>query len=93
MRLEDPTDNDGLGWRRMTREELVHNLCIWLKVMPRWKRSGFGDRNALKSDEAARRMAEDIADRLKSCPMFTAARVPVYRGMGSFPPGDERRGD
>jgi hypothetical protein len=90
VRLEDPTDNNGLGWRLVTREELVHDLCIWLKVMPRWKRAGFGDRNALKSDEAARRMAEHIADRLKPYPMFTAARLPVYRGMGSFPPGYER---
>lgn len=91
MRLDDPTDNNGLGWRQLTRDELVHDLRIWLKVMPRWKCTDYKDRNPIKSDQAVRRMADDLADRLMHYPMFRAARLPVHRGYGSYPPGHECR--
>lgn len=74
LRLEDPTDNRGLGWVRLSEEQLADLLYIGLKLARRSHRRDLTDRNALKADAAARAIARQLADRLSHYPIFGPAR-------------------
>jgi hypothetical protein len=74
LRLEDPTDNGGLGWRQLTEEDLVDLIYIGVKLARRSHRSGLTDRNAAKADVAAKAIARQLAERLRSYPVFGPAR-------------------
>ena len=74
LRLEDPDNNRGLGWIRLTEEQLVDLLYIGLKLARRSHRRDLTDRNALKSDAAAKAIAGQLAERLRHYPIFGPAR-------------------
>jgi hypothetical protein len=67
LQLEDPTNNRGLGWKRLTEEELVDLIYIGVKLARRSHRRDLTDRNASKADaaadiQAARGAPETISD-------------------------------
>jgi hypothetical protein len=75
LRLNDPTDNRGLGWKRLTEAELADLLYIGLKLARRSHRRDLTDRNALKADAAAGAIAKQLADRLRHYPVFGPVRA------------------
>jgi hypothetical protein len=88
LRLHDPTDNDGLGWVRLTKGQLVDFLYIGLKLARRSHRRDFIDRNAIKSDAAAKAIATELADRLGHYPVFGPARPSDGLTCGGRPKDD-----
>jgi hypothetical protein len=92
LRLDDPTDNRGLGWARLTEEQLVALLYIGLKVAARSHRRGLADRNAVEADGAAKAIAKALAGRLRRYPVFGPARPAEAPRCGGRPRG-ERAGD
>lgn len=74
LRLDDPDDNRGLGWARLSEEQMVDLLYIGLKLARRSHRRDLTDRNAVKSDAAARAIATQLAGRLRHYPVFGPAR-------------------
>ena len=75
LQLDDPTDNRGLGWARLTEEQLVSLLYIGLKLADRRYRRGLTERDATKADAAAKAIAELLAERLRHYPIFGPARA------------------
>ena len=74
LRLDDPDDNRGLGWTRLTEEQLIDLLYIGLKLSRRSHRRGLTDRNATTADAAAKAIAASLAQRLRHYPIFGPAR-------------------
>lgn len=74
LRLDDPTDNHGLGWTRLTEEQLISLLYIGLKLVDRRYRRGLTERDATKADAAAKAIAKLLAERLRHYPVFGPAR-------------------
>ena len=74
LRLEDPDNNRGLGWIRLTEDQLVDLLYIGLKLARRSHRRDLTDRNTLKSDAAAKAIAGQLVERLRHYPIFGPAR-------------------
>jgi hypothetical protein len=69
LRLSDPTDNKGRGWRQLTDEELTGIIWMALRLTTRGTRSAFAGRNASASDEAVRAMAAAVWERLRLYPV------------------------
>ena len=91
LRLDDLADNNGRGWKRLTRTDLISLVYIALKLTPRRLRAAFHGRDAQKSDDACRSMAGEIADRLSGYPVFGPARPapgPSVGGPGGAPSRD-----
>ena len=74
LRLQDPTDNRGLGWTRLTEEQLIGLLYVGLKLADRRYRRGLTERDATKADAAAKAIAKLLAERLRHYPVFGPAR-------------------
>jgi hypothetical protein len=74
LRLHDPSDNHGLGWIRLTEDQLVDLLYIGIKLARRSYRRDLTDRNAAKADAAAKALAKLLAERLRRYPIFGPAR-------------------
>jgi hypothetical protein len=74
MRLNDPSNNDGRGWRRLEREEVVALAYLAIRLIRRGVRTDLAGRDASKADEAAKRLAEAVSDRLAAYPTFGPAR-------------------
>lgn len=74
LRLDDPNDNGGRGWARVSEDQLVGLLYIGLKVAELQHRSGLSARNATKADEAAKTIAVLLAERLRSYSIFGPAK-------------------
>ena len=86
LHLEDPTNNAGRGWARLTARQLVDLIYIGLKLAHRRDRAALTDRNAAKSDEAARAIACHLAERLSHYPVFGPLRPaegPTCGGAGT----------
>ena len=73
LRLEDPSDNRGLGWSRLTDGQLIGLLYIGLKLADRRYRRYLTDRDATKADAAAKAIATLLAERLRHYPVFGPA--------------------
>ena len=65
MRIDDPSDNGGRGWRQ--RDEVVALAYLAIRLIRRGVRNDLAGRDASKADEAARRLAEAVSDRLAAC--------------------------
>ena len=91
LRLDDPDDNRGLGWTRLSEEQLVDLLYIGLKLARRSHRRALADRNAVKSDAAATAIATELAGRLGHYPIFGPARPSPGPTCGRTPPADKAR--
>jgi hypothetical protein len=77
MRLDDPSNNGGRGWRRLTSEEIADLAYIAIRLVRRAIRADLSAKEAAKADEAARKLAEAVSSRLAAYPIFgpaTAAR-------------------
>jgi hypothetical protein len=75
LKLDDPTNNGGRGWVRLTAKQLIDLLYIGLKLAPRRHRAGLVQRDASKSDEAAKAVATHLAERLEQYPVFGPAKA------------------
>lgn len=82
LRIEDPTDNGGRGWKRLTEDELHSLVYIALKLQRRGVRSDYAAKSAVLSDEGARIMARAICDRLKGYPTFGPERAVLGHSTG-----------
>lgn len=74
LRLDDPSDNRGLGWVRLTEAQLISLLYLGLKLARRSHRRDLSERNAVKADAAAKAIATLLAERLRQYPIFGPAR-------------------
>lgn len=92
LRLDDPDNNRGLGWLRLTEKQLVELLYIGLKLARRSHRRGLTDRNALKADAAAKAVATELAERLRRYPIFGPARPADGPTCGGGPVEESERG-
>lgn len=83
MRLEDPSDNGGRGWRRLEREEVAALAYLAIRLIRRGVRNDLAGRDASKADEAARRLAEAVSERLRAYPTFGPAKPSGGHSAGS----------
>jgi hypothetical protein len=74
LRLEDPTDNHGVGWRRLSDGELIGLLYIAIRLTRRGVRRDFHGVDASKADAAVKIIAKQIVERLRHYPVFGPAR-------------------
>ena len=74
LRLEDPTDNHGMGWRRLSGEELIGLLYIAIRLTRRGVRRDFHGVDASKADAAVKTIAKQVVERLRHYPVFGPAR-------------------
>ena len=82
MRLDDPSDNGGLGWRRLERQEVTALAYLAIRLIRKGVRTDLAGRDASKADEAARRVAEAVSDRLAAYPTFGPARPASSHSTG-----------
>jgi len=75
MRLEDPSDNFGRGWRRLEAQEVAALAYLAIRLVRKGVRTDFAGRDASKADEAARTLAQAVADRLGQYPVFGPQRA------------------
>jgi hypothetical protein len=75
MRLDDPSNNGGRGWRRLASDEVADLAYLAIRLASKGVRSDLAGRNASKADEAARKLAEAISGRLQAYPTFGPARA------------------
>jgi len=82
MRLDDPTDNGGRGWRRFTAEEIADLVYIAVRLIARSVRSDLAATDATKADKAARTVAKAVAGRLAGYPTFGPSKAPKGHSAG-----------
>jgi hypothetical protein len=75
VRLDDPSDLHGRGWRRLEPEEVAALAYLAIRLIRKGVRTDLAGRNASKADEAARKLAEAVSDRLAAYPVFGPARA------------------
>lgn len=75
MRVDDPTDNDGRGWRRFTADEIADLVYLALRLLTRSLRADLAARDPTKADKATRKAAEAVAARLEGYPTFGPAKA------------------
>ena len=75
MRIDDPSDNGGRGWRRLTPEEVASLAYLAIRLASKGIRSDLAGRNASKADEAARKLSQAVSVRLTAYPTFGPARA------------------
>jgi hypothetical protein len=85
LRVEDPTDNRGLGWKQLEAGEIADLLYFTIRTLPKSVRNDLYGRNPMKADEAARKVAAALAERLKTCAVFGQAKSYEWGGcQGPF---------
>jgi hypothetical protein len=77
MRIDDPSDNGGRGWRRLARDEVADLAYLAIRLASRGIRSDLAGRNAAKADEAARKLSEAVSARLAAYPTFGPIRAAI----------------
>ena len=90
MRIEDPSNNGGRGWRRLGPKEVADVAYIAIRLVSRGVRTNLSAREAAKADEAARKLAEAVSDRLAAYPTFGPDEPPKGHSAGG---GANRRND
>lgn len=75
MRIDDPSDNGGRGWRRLASDEIADLAYLAIRLASRGVRSDLAGRNAAKADKAAKKLAEAVSARLATYPTFGPARA------------------
>jgi hypothetical protein len=83
LRVDDPDDNRGLGWRQLSAEEIADFLYFTVLKLPKSVVNDLKHVDTRKSGEAARRISAALADRLTPCAVFHAARSYEWRGLES----------
>ena len=74
MRVDDPSDNGGRGWRRLAAEEVADLAYMAIRLVRRGVKADLAAREAAKADGAARKLAEAVSNRLAAYPIFGPAR-------------------
>ena len=64
MRIDDASDNDGRGWRRLDADEVASLAYLAIRLARKSLRTDLAGRDASKADEAARQLAEAVSSRL-----------------------------
>lgn len=82
MRVEDPTDNGGRGWRRFTTDEIADLVYLALRLLRRSLRADLAARDSSKADKATRKAAEAVAARLEGYPTFGPERAAKGHSAG-----------
>ena len=77
MRIEDPFNNGGRGWRRLAPDEVADLAYIAIKLASRGTRADLAGKTASKADEAAMKLAKAISARLAAYPTFGPERTAV----------------
>jgi len=85
MRLDDPTNNGGRGWRRFESDEIAKLAYLAIRLISKGVRNDLAGRNAARADEAARKIAEAVSARLASYPIFGPANPARGHSAGSKP--------
>lgn len=70
MRIDDPLDNAGRGWRRLSADEVAELAYLAIRLSRPSVRKDLAGRNAAKADEAARWIAKAVSGRLRAYPTF-----------------------
>jgi hypothetical protein len=91
MRLHDLSDNGGRGWRRLTANEVSDLAYLAIRLISRGIRGDLAGRNAAKADEAARKLADALSNRLAAYPIFGPARPAAGHSAGCRKPPDDAR--
>ena len=81
LRVDDPDDNHGLGWRQMSAEEIAEFLYFTVLKLPKSALKDLKHVDRSRSDEAAMRISKALAERLTPCAVFKAARAYEWRGV------------
>jgi hypothetical protein len=81
LRVDDPDDNRGLGWRQMAAEEIAEFLYFTVLKLPKSAVNDLKHLDTRKSTQAARRISKALAERLAPCAVFKAARAYEWRGV------------
>ena len=89
MRVDDPSDNDGRGWRRLDAEEVANLAYLAIRLVRRGVRGDLAAREAAKADEAARKLAQAVSSQLAAYPVFGPARPAAAHSAGGRTPLDE----
>ena len=74
MRLEDPSNNGGRGWRRLASDEVADLAYLAIRLASRGVRTNLAGKDAAKADEAARKLSAAVSLRLAAYPTFGPAR-------------------
>src|SRR4051812_6827790 len=74
VRLDDPSNNNGRGWKRLESEEVAALAYLAIRLVSRSVRMHLAGRDASKADEAARMLAEAVSRRLAAYPVFGPER-------------------
>lgn len=74
MRIDDPLDNRGRGWRRLPPDEVADLAYLAIRLSRKAVRADLAGRDATKADAAARTLAEAVSSRLRAYPMFGPQR-------------------
>jgi hypothetical protein len=82
VRLEDPSDNGGRGWRRLEAHEVAALAYLAIRLIRKGVRTDLAGRDASKADEAARRLAEAVSERLAAYPTFGPERAAGSHSAG-----------
>jgi hypothetical protein len=69
-RIDDPTDNNGRGWRQLSGEEVAAIAYLAIRLCSKGVRANLAGRNAAKADEAAMILSKAVAERLRAYPTF-----------------------
>ena len=77
MRLDDPSDNGGRGWRRLESDEVAALAYIAIRLAIRGVKADLMGRNADSADKAARKLSEAVSARLAAYPTFGPAKLPT----------------
>ena len=87
-RIEDPTDNNGRGWRQLCGDEVAAIAYLAIRLCSRSVRANLAGRNAAKADEAAMQLSRAVADRLAAYPTFGPSRPPSAHSAAGAPKPD-----
>ena len=74
MRLDHPFDDNGRGWRKLSQEEIAALAYVAIRLVSKAIRTRLAGRIAADADEAARRIAQAVAQRLAAYPIFGPAK-------------------
>lgn len=85
MRIDDPANNSGRGWRRLDADEVASLAYLAIRLARKTLRTDLAGRDASKADDAAREIAEAVSNRLSAYPTFGPSRDAVSHSTGGQP--------
>lgn len=93
MRIDDPSDNAGRGWRRFEADEVASLAYLAIRLTRKSLRTDLSGRDAAKADAAAKLLAEAVSNRLQAYPVFGPARAAGSHSTVGQPDPYDRNGE